>query len=79
MEELKKASTMESKAAGCAFILTTYSFFLLSFGLASSIQNNDEVYYQLPRLAIIFTFFAFFYTALYLTASMFLSWKLKYD
>lgn len=59
--------------------MTTYSFFLLSFGLVSSVQPNNEVNYQLPKLTVVFTIFVFFYEALYLTSQMFLTWKEKYD
>lgn len=79
IKEMARVTANENRAASAAFMVTAYSFFLLCFGLISSIQSKDEVYYQLPRLAVIFTVFAFFYEALYLTGQMFLAWKEKYD
>lgn len=42
-------------------------------------QTNDEADYQLPSLLVVFTMVVFLYTALYLTAQMYLAWKPKYD
>ena len=79
MEELKKVMVMEYKMATAAFILTVYSFYIFAFALLTSVQQNNEVKYDLPRLLLIFTLVIFFYGAMYITAQMYLSWLPKYD
>jgi hypothetical protein len=79
MEELKKVQTIETKLWNGAFIFTVYSFYLLAFGLLSSVQSQNEVYYQLPRLTFIFTFFVLIYALLFINAQLYLNWRPKYD
>jgi hypothetical protein len=61
------------------FIMTSYSFFIFTLALLTSIQPNDEQNYTLPRLLTILALFAFFYGAMYLTSQMYLGWQGKYD
>ena len=49
------------------------------FSALSSVQDTDELSFPLPRILLVFTILAMFYSIVYIACQIYSSWKPKFD
>ena len=49
------------------------------FSALSSVQDTDELSFPLPRILLVFTILAMFYSIVYIACQIYCSWKPKFD